>query len=1074
MTCFLGLAGGASVSLMATPDPVARWNYLIYRIYVDNNGSTASLTIDDNLPTGLDQYNASYSIDQSEWQALPPYGMISLGKLTKEQTVVVEIRARLQANAPATLTNTVNLTDGSEKLDSATVEVNVLPSVDAGPDLMIGLRETITFSDAWAEDGQGQITSYSWKAQPSGIPAGTFIDASVLHPTYTAPAVSGKVQMTLTATDSDGGTSSDSFWLSVNSFPTVEAGTEKSIPETEQLLLKDSSAVDSDGYIVSYNWEDNGSGGAFDNSEKLHPVYTAPEINDCQGKDVILTLTVTDNLGATSTDQVKIHIENVNLPPRVNAGNDRNVHSGDQVTLYGTATDIDGVISGVTWQQIDGQSVTLSDPNDLQATFTAPSTKQALVFILTAVDECSAEASDQITIHVEPLSIPPTPSKKPGISIEVEADLETAFLGDSITYTYTVTNSGELPLEGIKVMDSRLGGIELEKDSLAPGETAQKVAGLTVNMDLFPGPLVSIASVIAQTETDKEVTDSSQCSVSLGYKQANIEIVLTARDVRGFSILPFDPIHVGDTITYHYKITNTGNSRLHDLMLSDDLANIISLPKDQIDPWESISGQFAVQITQQDLPGPFEKTIVVYATDPYNQRLEASDSLILYGLLDSGQLQLEKICNVEKAAIGQVITYEYSITNVGMTTIVELELTDDHLGKIALPARVIAPGETISTYAEYEVSQNDMPGPLTNAASITGKNLGGNRTTANTSLTIEIAQSTAGAGGSTSDSSDGKIIISEIAWAGTPASPADEWIELRNLGQTPLDLTGWSIAWYPKEGDIPPQESWTQVTLSGTIGPYPLTNDDNDLGKRIAFIPSSSNQWRVMDTSWWKAGKRGEEGRGYYLLERRNQNTVSDVIADLIYDKSTTYKYILPDTGAVILLIDDQGNIVDTANAEQVNKPGWPAGDVNTCATMERTNPLGEDLDSNWHTNPGILTKGHDSSHGQLIATAGAPNSPSIQELIVLAQQNTLPNKATGEIEMTIVGDGKPRIRVVAVGLTPAGGGGATSSGLGFSTRFFKEKSLLVIETSSLTPGTYYVWITNSTGETTLVPLLIE
>jgi hypothetical protein len=1067
-------ASNASISITASPDPVARWNYLTYRICVDNNGSTASLTIDDNLPTGLDQYNASYNIDQSEWQTLPPYGMISLGKLTKGQTVVVEIKARVQANAPATLTNTVNLTDGSEKLDSETVEVNILPSVDAGPDVMIGLGETITFSDAWAKDGQGQIASYSWKAQPSGIPAGTFIDPSVLHPTYTAPTVSGTVQMTLIATDSNGGQSSDSFWLSVNSFPIVNAGAGKSVPETEQLLLEDSSAVDSDGYIVSYKWEDNGSGGTFDDRKKLHAIYTAPDINNCEGKDVILTLTVTDNLGAASTDQVRVHIENVNQLPKVDAGNDQNVEPGVQVTLSGKAVDEDGDIACVIWEQIDGPLVTLSDETNLQTTFTAPSTEQTLQFRLTATDTCKGTISDRTLVHVQPVYQPPTPSKKAAISISVQADPSPASLRETIIYTYKVTNSGEVPLSSIEVIDTRLGRIGMGKTALAPEETTRGASQLVVNLDLFPGPLVSEASVTGKTDDNRQVTDNAISTVALRHRSAKIEIIFTALDGRGFPISPFDPVHVEDIISYHYKITNTGESRLHDLMLADDRSDIIPLPKDQIDPWETISGQFTAEITQQDLPGPFEKTVTVCATDPHGQRLEASDKLVLYGLSHSTELRLKKSCDVEKAAIGQIITYEYSITNVGMTTIVELELVDDHLGKIVLPARVIAPGETIFGYAEYEVSQNDLPGPLTNAASITGKDLGENKTSTSTSLSIEIAQSSAGAGGGSSISSDGKIIISEIAWAGTPASSADEWIELRNLGQIPVDLTGWCIAWYPKEGTIPPEDSWTKVTLTGTISPYPLTNDDaDDLGNRIAFIPSSSKQWRVMDTSWWMAGKRGKEGRGYYLLERRNQNTVSDVIADLIYDKSTTYEYILPDTGAVILLIDDNGNVIDTANSEHPQIAGWPAGDVNTCATMERTNPLRGDLDSNWHTNPGILINGHDAAGSRLIATAGGPNSPSLDQLTLFGRDNVTPVEATGKVEVRIAGEERPRVRVTAVGLSGSGVAATASSGLSFSTHFSSKESLLTIQTSALAPGEYFVWITNGAGESSLVLVAI-
>jgi hypothetical protein len=38
-----------------------------------------------------------------------------------------------------------------------------------------------------------------------------------------------------------------------------------------------------------------------------------------------------------------------------------------------------------------------------------------------------------------------------------------------------------------------------------------------------------------------------------------------------------------------------------------------------------------------------------------------------------------------------------------------------------------------------------------------------------------------------------QAVISEVNWAGSQASTADEWFELANRGETPLDLSGWSV-----------------------------------------------------------------------------------------------------------------------------------------------------------------------------------------------------------------------------------------------------------------------------------------
>lgn len=1075
----VALGNSATVSITASPDPVSRWEYITYAISLTNSGSSpVDFTVNDALPTGLDQYNGEYRVDSGTWHTLPPYGIIPLGTVPAGGSATVDIKARVESTAPARLDNTVDITDGSTKLASATVSVNVLPSVEAGPDMMVRLGATSTFSDAWAGDGAGgNIVSYSWEAHDThGATVGTFADPSVVHPTYTAPSVSGPVLITLTATDADGGKTSDSFWLSVNSFPTANAGTDKSLNEGQSVNLADASGTDSDGYIAFYDWDDNGAGGSFDDPHKLHATYTAPYVDNCAGEDVTLTLTVTDNLGATGSDEAVIHVINVNHPPQVNAGDDQSVHPGDHVTLSGTATDADGPLADVHWEQVSGPTVVLSDPTALDASFTAPKSEAAIKLRLVATDACNDVQSDDVVITVSSAPAPPPPvTETPKITIEVRADRTQASLGGTITYTYTVTNAGDVALSTVSTIDDVLGSIDLGKNILSPGETTSGSAQLTVSADMFPGPIVNTVTASAQSKGGKQVTDSASASVALLSPPAGIEITLSAQDSRGYPISPFDPITVGEKITYIYTITNTGKAPLHGLALHDERAGSLSLSHTQLAPWGTLIGSFTVTINEDDLPGAFSDTVTVTAKTPSDSTTQASDTLTLYGLSKSGDLTLTKTCSTDTAAVGDTITYTYTISNIGKTTITDLILTDDRLGEIPLPTTVIAPGETIIAYADYTVTEQDLPGPLKNSATLTGQGLAGEGVSISTSLSITITEAQAGGGGSVGNSLDGRVIINEVAWAGTPASPADEWIELRNLGSIPVDLTGWTICWYRKGKTVPPKDQWARVPLSGTIGPSPIDlSAPHTPGSQITFVRSGADTWRVIDISWWAAGGKTDSGQGYYLLERRGEHTVSDVVSNLIYDKKTTYKYILPDSGAVILLLDAHGDVVDTANDEHPSREGWPAGDERNCATMERTNPLIGDLDSNWHTNPGILTSGHDADGDRLIASAGKPNSPSLDELTLLAQDKITPIEASGKIKVDLLGGGKPRVQVAALGLRAAGGGGSDTSGLAFSTHFSQDSSLLTIDTSALAFGTYFVWITDKSGEATLVPLKVK
>ena len=157
---------------------------------------------------------------------------------------------------------------------------------------------------------------------------------------------------------------------------------------------------------------------------------------------------------------------------------------------------------------------------------------------------------------------------------------------------------------------------------------------------------------------------------------------------------------------------------------------------------------------------------------------------------------------------------------------------------------------------------------------------------------------------------------------GTEASSTDEWIELYNPKTTSIDLTNWKIA---IAGD-------NAISLSGSIDP-----------------------------------------QGYYLLERTNDGVISDVAADYA---GSFGRYGLSDSGEHLTLTDASGASIDDVDCSG----GWFAGvkDKGSKASMERINPiLGGSTASNWATNNGTVTLGHDALGGVIRGTPRASNSIS-------------------------------------------------------------------------------------------------
>ncbi len=182
--------------------------------------------------------------------------------------------------------------------------------------------------------------------------------------------------------------------------------------------------------------------------------------------------------------------------------------------------------------------------------------------------------------------------------------------------------------------------------------------------------------------------------------------------------------------------------------------------------------------------------------------------------------------------------------------------------------------------------------------------------------------------------SPGNVVINEIAWMGTENSANDEWIELYNNSQNPLNLGGWVL----KSGDGTPE-----INLTGTI-----------------------------------------PAKGFYLLERTDDNTVPEIPADLIY------KGALSNDGEDLKLFDNSGNLIDETNCSS----GWFAGDNSTKQTMERTDS------GDWQTsqNPGGTPKTENSKQ---------ITENKEQKTEKLAENSSLPTEKLAE-------NGSPQIKPVS------------------------------------------------------------
>ena len=206
-------------------------------------------------------------------------------------------------NNPRDVDVTAGLTENTQ-FDVACALLNQPPVADAGMDQTVtdaddSGAEDVTLDGSASTDADGTIASWSWAVDGTEVANGEMPTASFDVGVHT---------VVLTVTDDGGATGTDEVMITVEAFvgnqaPTADAGPDQTVTDAdssgdEDVTLDGSASADADGTIASYSWTENAVEIA---------TGATPTVNFAVGAHTV-TLTVTDDEGATGTDDVIITV----------------------------------------------------------------------------------------------------------------------------------------------------------------------------------------------------------------------------------------------------------------------------------------------------------------------------------------------------------------------------------------------------------------------------------------------------------------------------------------------------------------------------------------------------------------------------------------------------------------------------------------------------------------------------------------------------------------------------------------------------------------------------------------------
>jgi hypothetical protein len=277
--------------------------------------------------------------------------------------------------------------------------------VNAGADQTITLPKDSTKLSGTASDADGSIATYSW-SQVSGPVQGSFSAAS--QPSSLVKGLTeGTYQFELKVTDNGGAVAKDTLMVVVkaaaNQLPVVNAGADQTITLPVNNVTLNGSATDKDGTITSYNWSKLSGPSAYTVSS---PATSSTSITGLAEGVYIFRLSVTDNLGAISSDDVQVTVKALipkpNLAPTANAGKDIVITLPlNKTQLAGTGSDSDGSIVAYKWTKIDGPvNYSIVTPT-ANKTSVSNLVEGVYLFQLTVTDNNGATGSDTVMVTVK-------------------------------------------------------------------------------------------------------------------------------------------------------------------------------------------------------------------------------------------------------------------------------------------------------------------------------------------------------------------------------------------------------------------------------------------------------------------------------------------------------------------------------------------------------------------------------------------------------------------------------------------------------------------------------------------------
>ncbi|NUP33974.1 MAG: DUF11 domain-containing protein, partial [Streptomycetaceae bacterium] len=280
------------------------------------------------------------------------------------------------------------------------------------------------------------------------------------------------------------------------------------------------------------------------------------------------------------------------------------------------------------------------------------------------------------------------------------------FPGAQVPYEYVVTNSGNTRLTNVHMTDDKVSPITCPETVLDPGKSTTCTGTYTVTAaDAAAGHITNVAT--AHGNSGDTQVDSNPDTQTLPVAVRALGLVKNVDTSRTYA--------PGDVVTYTYTVTNNGGTILDGVHVVDDRVAGITCEHVSLAPGASTTCTGTYTVTAADAAAGRVVNVATALADEDAVSSEPDTKTITTA---TPALHLVKsVDSSHPYAVGDVVTYTYTVNNTGGTPITGLHISDDKVTNIVCQATSLAPGASTTCSGTYTVTAADAAaGHVTNTA----------------------------------------------------------------------------------------------------------------------------------------------------------------------------------------------------------------------------------------------------------------------------------------------------------------------------------------------------------------------